>query len=71
PTKSPIVLYWRDPLECILNIFNHPLFHDRMDYSARRVYTCAQKACHVYTEWMTRDHAWEIQSALPAGATLL
>ncbi|KAG1819134.1 uncharacterized protein BJ212DRAFT_1446237 [Suillus subaureus] len=71
PTKLPIILYWRDPLECILNIFNHPLFHDCIDYSARRVYTCVQKACHVYTEWMTGDHAWEIQSALPAGATLL
>ncbi|KAG1846143.1 hypothetical protein C8R48DRAFT_779637 [Suillus tomentosus] len=35
PTKSPVVLYWRDPLKCILSIFNHPLFHDRMDYSAR------------------------------------
>ncbi|KAG1851346.1 hypothetical protein DFJ58DRAFT_729005 [Suillus subalutaceus] len=71
PMKSPVVLYWRDPLECISNIFNHPLFHDHMDYSARRVYICAQKACRVYTEWMTGNCAWEIQSALPAGATLL
>ncbi|KIK31858.1 hypothetical protein CY34DRAFT_102635, partial [Suillus luteus UH-Slu-Lm8-n1] len=71
PMKSPVVLYWHDPLECILNIFNHPLFHDHMDYSTRRVYTCAQKACHVYTEWMTGDCAWEIQSALPVCATLL
>jgi hypothetical protein len=61
PTKSPVVLYWCDPLECISNIFNHPLFHDHMDYSARRAYTCAQKACRVYTEWMTGNRAWEIQ----------
>ncbi|KAG1867088.1 hypothetical protein C8R48DRAFT_599969, partial [Suillus tomentosus] len=71
PTKSPVVLYWRDPLECISSIFNHPLFHDCMDYSARRVYTSAQKVCRIYTEWMTGDHAWEMQSALPAGTTLL
>ncbi|KAG2129257.1 uncharacterized protein EDB93DRAFT_1243436 [Suillus bovinus] len=71
PMKLPIVLYWCDSLECISNIFNHPLFHDFMDYSTCRVYTCVQKACHVYTEWMTGDCAWEIQSTLPVGATLL
>ncbi|KAG1817263.1 uncharacterized protein BJ212DRAFT_1446773 [Suillus subaureus] len=71
PMKLPVVLYWRDPLECILNIFNHPLFHDCMDYSTHRVYTCVQKACHIYTEWMTGDCALEIQSALPVGATFL
>ncbi|KAG2361787.1 hypothetical protein BDR07DRAFT_1258819, partial [Suillus spraguei] len=71
PTKSPIVLYWCDPIKCISSIFNQPLFHDYMDYSARRVYTCVQKVCHVYTEWMTGDHAWEMQSDLPVGATLL
>ncbi|KAG2116154.1 hypothetical protein DEU56DRAFT_713054, partial [Suillus clintonianus] len=26
PTKSPVILYWRDPIECIASIFNHPLF---------------------------------------------
>lgn len=61
PTKLPVILYWCDPLECISSIFNHPLFHNCMDYSTCRVYTCAQKVCHIYTEWMTGDHAWEMQ----------
>ncbi|KAG2125423.1 hypothetical protein DEU56DRAFT_892650 [Suillus clintonianus] len=71
PTKSPAVLYWRDPLECIATIFNHPLFHNRIDYAPRKVYSTAQKLSRIYTEWMTGDHAWEMQSALPRGATLL
>ncbi|KAG1844896.1 hypothetical protein C8R48DRAFT_617664, partial [Suillus tomentosus] len=71
PTKSPVVLYWRDPLDCISAILNHPFFHDRLDFMPRRVYTTAQRLCRVYSEWMTGDDAWNMQSALPKGATLL
>ncbi|KAG1887913.1 uncharacterized protein F5891DRAFT_1132056 [Suillus fuscotomentosus] len=70
-TKSPVVLYWWDPIDCISNLFNHPLFHNRMDLTSRKVYTTARKLSRVYTEWMMGDHAWEMQSALPCGATLL
>ncbi|KAG1733273.1 hypothetical protein EDB19DRAFT_1830994 [Suillus lakei] len=35
------------------------------------VYTTAQCLCRVYLEWMTGDDAWNMQSALPEGATLL
>ncbi|KAG1844743.1 hypothetical protein C8R48DRAFT_617756 [Suillus tomentosus] len=71
PTKSPAVLYWRDPLECIATIFNHPLFRNCLDYTSRKEYSTTQRHSRIYTEWMTGDHAWEMQSALPRGATLL
>ncbi|KAG1851431.1 hypothetical protein DFJ58DRAFT_728872 [Suillus subalutaceus] len=70
-TKLPVILYWRDPIKCISNLFNHPLFHNHMDFASHKVYTTAQKLSQVYTKWMTADHAWEMQSALPHGATLL
>ncbi|KAG2148856.1 hypothetical protein DEU56DRAFT_730116 [Suillus clintonianus] len=71
PTKSPVVLYWRDPIECIASIFNHPLFHGRLDLTPRKVYSTAERLSRVYTEWMTGDDAWDMQSAIPSGATLL
>ncbi|KAG1738912.1 uncharacterized protein EDB91DRAFT_1237678 [Suillus paluster] len=70
-TKSPVILYWHNPLECISTILNHPLFHDQLDFTPHKVYSTAQKLCCVYTEWMTGDDAWNMQSALPQGATLL
>ncbi|KAG1841109.1 hypothetical protein DFJ58DRAFT_732561 [Suillus subalutaceus] len=70
-TKSPVVLYWRDPLECIASIFNNPIFHNRIDSRPRKVYTTAEKRCRVYTEWMTGNDAWDMQAAIPSGATLL
>ncbi|KAG1865025.1 hypothetical protein DFJ58DRAFT_714811 [Suillus subalutaceus] len=71
PTKLPIVLYWRDPLDCISSLLNHPAFHDQLDFTPRRVYTTAQRLCRVFSEWATGDDAWNMQSALPKGATLL
>ncbi|KAG1878545.1 hypothetical protein C8R48DRAFT_585492, partial [Suillus tomentosus] len=50
PTKSPVVLYWRDPLNCISSILNHPSFHDQLDFTPRKVYTTAQRLCRVYSE---------------------
>ncbi|KAG1897426.1 uncharacterized protein F5891DRAFT_1129905 [Suillus fuscotomentosus] len=71
PTKSPVILYWRDPLDCISSLLNHPSFHDQLDFTPRKVYTTAQRLCCVYSEWMTGDNTWTMQSALPRGATLL
>ncbi|KAG2341505.1 hypothetical protein BDR05DRAFT_976868 [Suillus weaverae] len=71
PTKSPIVLYWRDPLECISTILNHPFFLDQLDFTPCKVYSTVKRLCHVFTEWMTGNDAWNMQSALPQGATLL
>ncbi|KAG1798402.1 hypothetical protein EV424DRAFT_1332896 [Suillus variegatus] len=61
PIKSPVILYWRDSLECIMSILNHPFFHDQIDFMPCRVYTTVQQLCHMYFEWMTADDAWNMQ----------
>ncbi|KAA1478106.1 hypothetical protein DENSPDRAFT_757192, partial [Dentipellis sp. KUC8613] len=70
PTKKPIRLFYRDTLECVEFLFGNPLFHDHMDFDARRVFTVAERAICQYSEWMTGDAAWAQQNAIPAGATL-
>ncbi|KAG2068952.1 hypothetical protein BDR04DRAFT_1022845, partial [Suillus decipiens] len=59
--KSPVILYWCNPLECIMSILNHPFFHDQIDFMPCRVYTTAQRLCHMYSEWMTAEDAWNMQ----------
>ncbi|KAI6010662.1 hypothetical protein F5J12DRAFT_681948, partial [Pisolithus orientalis] len=71
PTKHPVHLYWCNPLECIAWFLNHPLFSDQLNFILRHVYKMPEKLCRVYTEWMTTDDAWCMQSQLPSGATLL
>ncbi|KAG2130225.1 hypothetical protein DEU56DRAFT_872344 [Suillus clintonianus] len=71
PTKTPIRLFWRDPVECLESLFSNPLFHDQLDFVPRRVYTTSARLLCVYSEWLTGDSAWEIQDQLPGGATVL
>ncbi|KAH7905010.1 hypothetical protein BJ138DRAFT_1233543 [Hygrophoropsis aurantiaca] len=70
PTTQPVHLYFRDSLDCIESLFNHPLFRDHMDFSPFRLYTTAERLIRVYTEWMSSDGAWEMQTKIPEGATL-
>ncbi|KAI6023000.1 hypothetical protein BKA83DRAFT_4493100 [Pisolithus microcarpus] len=70
PTTSPVELYWHDPLECIEVLFNHPFYAGKMDYSPFCVFTAAGRIMRVYSEWMSSDRAWELQTQVPAGSML-
>ncbi|KAG1744791.1 hypothetical protein EDB19DRAFT_1591983, partial [Suillus lakei] len=50
PTKYPIQLFWRDPIECLESLFANPLFHDKLDFTPHRVYTMAAHLIRVYSE---------------------
>ncbi|KIK20935.1 hypothetical protein PISMIDRAFT_12681 [Pisolithus microcarpus 441] len=70
PMKSPAILYFRDPLDCIEALFNHLYYADHMIYTPFRVFTTAERVVREFSKWMSRDVAWQMQSNLPAGATL-
>ncbi|KAJ7247831.1 hypothetical protein C8J57DRAFT_1522828 [Mycena rebaudengoi] len=68
PTKSPIVLYYRDPLECIALLLKNPLVKDHLDLVPERNFRQGQR---VHGEWIASDSAWQMQELIPSGATLL
>ncbi|KAG2059584.1 hypothetical protein BDR06DRAFT_873510 [Suillus hirtellus] len=74
-TKTLVVLYWWDLLNCIASIFNHPLFHNCLDLTSYKVYTMAQRLSQIYTESILcpsqNYHLIISKSILPCGATLL
>ncbi|KAI6017001.1 hypothetical protein BKA83DRAFT_4128674 [Pisolithus microcarpus] len=70
PTTNPVQLYWRDSLECIEALFNHPFYAGKMDYSPFRVFTAAERVMRVYSEWMSSDRAWDLQTKVPVGSML-
>ncbi|KAG0699348.1 hypothetical protein DFH29DRAFT_983549 [Suillus ampliporus] len=67
----PSIYPTKDPIECLESLFANPLFHDKLDFTPRRVYTTAAHLIRVYSEWMTGDAAWEMQTQFPRGATVL
>ncbi|KAH9027612.1 hypothetical protein EDB85DRAFT_2074745 [Lactarius pseudohatsudake] len=71
PTKKDVALFYRDPLKCIQSILSNPLVNDYIRFTPFRVYESAVSAMRIYTEWLTGDVAWSMQSQLPDGATLL
>ena len=58
-TKTPLVLYYRDPLECVESILMNPLFSGKIDYCPRMEYDLNGKCC--YNEWIASDGAWDSQ----------
>ena len=64
PTKDDVILYFRDPIECLKSLFSNPLYHEHIDLVPYRCYTSAKKANRVYDEWMSGDVAWTIQVSL-------
>ncbi|KAJ7911544.1 hypothetical protein B0H13DRAFT_2328201 [Mycena leptocephala] len=65
PTKRPLTLYYRDPLECLQSLLGNPLVQDFIQYTPFRLWKSAEKLMRVYTEWLSGD------DSLPEGATLL
>ncbi|KAJ7461772.1 hypothetical protein B0H11DRAFT_1693331, partial [Mycena galericulata] len=68
PTKTPLVLYYRDPLECIRFLLNNPLLKNHLDLTPKKTFRDGKR---VIGEWVTGDGAWGMQAALPPGSTLL
>lgn len=62
-TKDPIILLYRDGLECFSYLFGNPTFSDHMDYTPRRLWVDEYKESRIFDEAMTGDLAWELQAS--------
>jgi hypothetical protein len=63
PTKRPLTLYYRDPLECLQSLLGNPLVQDFIQYTPFRLWKSAEKLMRVYTEWLSGDVAWRMQAS--------
>ncbi|KAL4061779.1 hypothetical protein J3A83DRAFT_4040850, partial [Scleroderma citrinum] len=70
PTQQLIHLYSCDALNCVESLFNHPYFAGKMDYMPFHLFTMVEHTVRVFTEWMSGNGAWDMQSQVPEGATL-
>ncbi|KAI5996952.1 hypothetical protein EDD15DRAFT_2163119 [Pisolithus albus] len=70
PTREPVQLYFRDALDCVEALFNHPFFADKMDFMPFRLFTTAERLVRVFTEWMSSDGAWDMQASIRTLRTL-
>ncbi|KAI5994395.1 hypothetical protein EDD15DRAFT_2165927 [Pisolithus albus] len=79
PTKRSVTLFYRDPIECVQSLLSHPFFESHIEFIPRKVWSTAAQLSRVYDEWLTGEHAWNLQASsspfdldeLPEGGTLL
>ena len=60
-TAKPIVLFYRNPLECIQALLQNPTFEGKWTFSTQQVYDDSSRQNHVYSDWMSGDRAWSAQ----------
>ncbi|KAJ7689106.1 hypothetical protein B0H17DRAFT_937647, partial [Mycena rosella] len=58
PTKSSIVLYYRDPLQCLPFLLQNLLVKAHLELIPKKNF---RNGKHFFGEWITGDGAWEIQ----------
>nr|GAT58752.1 predicted protein [Mycena chlorophos] len=68
PTKKPIVLFYRNSLECIQFLLRNPLFKDHLDLVPTLL---QQDNERLHREWINSDGAWQMQQAIATGRTVL
>lgn len=61
PTKTPLTLFYRDPLECLQALLSNPLVQDFIEYTPFRLWDSSAKLMRKYSEWLSGDAAWNIQ----------
>ncbi|KIK18560.1 hypothetical protein PISMIDRAFT_14270 [Pisolithus microcarpus 441] len=71
PTKHPVHLFYRQPLECLQALLSNPVLTPHISFMPRKVWTSAARICCIYDEWLTGERAWNAQDALPPSATIL
>ena len=64
-TAKPIVLFYRNLLECIQALLQNPTFEGKWTFSAQRVYDNPDRQNRIYGDWMTSDGAWSAQVSTP------
>ncbi|KAI6108121.1 hypothetical protein F5141DRAFT_974086, partial [Pisolithus sp. B1] len=70
-TKHGLQVFYRDAIECLQYLVHSPSNNGQIEFMPKNIYSAADHMQHVYTEWLTGDRAWELEDALPDGATLL
>ncbi|KAJ4484164.1 hypothetical protein C8J55DRAFT_426296 [Lentinula edodes] len=71
PSRTPVVLYYRNAVEVLQDLMKSPLICDSLNFAPLQIFEDSRKLVRVYDSWLSGNRAWQMQSQLPEGATLL
>ncbi|EIW78604.1 hypothetical protein CONPUDRAFT_91955 [Coniophora puteana RWD-64-598 SS2] len=70
PMKENLELWFRNPVDCIRDLFGNPQFAESMVYAPEQVFDDDNGKMQQYEEMWTGDWWWETQGRLPEGAVV-
>ncbi|GJF00252.1 hypothetical protein PsYK624_165340 [Phanerochaete sordida] len=70
PLTENLEVWYRDPVECVQELLGNPMFTNHLAYAPERVYRDHARKERNIDEMYTADWWWDLQSRLPAGATV-
>lgn len=62
-TKSNLVLFYRNPIECLQALLHNPLVKDHIQFRPFQLFRSAEGAIQVYMEWLSGEAAWKMQAS--------
>jgi hypothetical protein len=62
-TKEPMVVYYRDGVECIQSLFGHPIIYEHLQLVPTQLFDRTAPLNRTYHGWNSGDNAWSIQVA--------
>jgi len=60
-TKTPAILYWRDPLEVVKDLYRNPIFSSCLERNPYHLHPTSHPNDRIYGEFMSADFAWGYQ----------
>ncbi|KAI6018532.1 hypothetical protein PISMIDRAFT_96801 [Pisolithus microcarpus 441] len=70
-TKCKPIVYYCDLLECLQSLLSHPFFTSHISFTPQRVWSSSVWIVHTYKDWMSGNHAWDLQDQILNGEMLL
>ncbi|KAJ7672465.1 hypothetical protein DFH06DRAFT_1124357 [Mycena polygramma] len=64
PTEKPVYLFWRDPLECLQELFSNPLVQGHIHFTPFKLWESSARLTRSYTEWLSGTAAWDMQASI-------
>ncbi|KAG1743582.1 uncharacterized protein EDB91DRAFT_1080985 [Suillus paluster] len=65
------IILMQDPVESIKELWANPAYLEHLTYAPEHRFADEGKSEHIYDEFMSGDWAWEMQTLLPDGTTLV
>ena len=61
PSKRPLTLFYRDPLDVLQSILHNPAVAGHIGFTPVQIFPTGEKLYRLYSSWLSGTQAWDMQ----------